>query len=148
MAGCCPNVFGTVPIPSRGKAKKPLFSASKSVGNYNERLWEAGIKLIGDGSPHCGTAAVREPFMYTPLTETLGFPEAPGYGMLNMEDAPLLQTVKRFHEQGKQIAIHCHGERASEQALRTYEQVCTPYICNVWIIHIFYDIGVLNLSRG
>ncbi|KAJ8034350.1 hypothetical protein HOLleu_21143 [Holothuria leucospilota] len=123
--GCCPNIFGRV--PSKGKMKKLFSSQTKSIGNYSERLWEAGIKLIADGSPHCGTAAVREPFMFTPLTETLGFPKAPGYGSLNMEDGPLLSTLKRFHKEGKQVAIHCHGERASEQVLRAHEQVIAEF---------------------
>ena len=95
------------------------------VGQYSEKLWEAGRKLVADGSPHCGTAAVREPFMYTPLTQTQGFPPAPGYGILNMETDALYDTIKRHHLEGTQVAIHCHGERSSEQVLKVYEQVGT-----------------------
>ncbi|XP_071800320.1 putative amidohydrolase YtcJ [Asterias amurensis] len=94
-----------------------------SVGNYSSRLWEAGLKLVADGSPHCGTAATREPYMTGPLTDILGFPPAPGYGTLNMASDALYDTIKRSHLQGKQFAIHCHGERSSEQVLRAYEQV-------------------------
>ncbi|KAJ8034345.1 hypothetical protein HOLleu_21137 [Holothuria leucospilota] len=97
------------------------------IGNYNGRLWEAGIKLMADGSPHCGTMAIREPYMYTPLTETLCFPTAPGYGKLNMENDALIETVKHFHGKGKQIAIHAHGERACEQVLKTYETVLREF---------------------
>ena len=93
------------------------------VGNYSSRLWEIGLKMFADGSPHCGTAAIREPYLFTPLTETLGFPKAPGYGILNMETNALFDTVKRHHQEGKQLAIHCHGERSSEQVLKVYEQV-------------------------
>ncbi|PIK60752.1 hypothetical protein BSL78_02316 [Apostichopus japonicus] len=122
---CCPQiVFGNAPTTAK---KQRSGSSQGSVGNYNERLWEAGIKLIGDGSPHCGTMAVREPFMNTPLTEILGFPKAPGYGNLNMDSEALVDTVRFFHEKGTQIAIHCHGERASEQALKAYEQVLGDY---------------------
>ncbi|KAJ8034347.1 hypothetical protein HOLleu_21139 [Holothuria leucospilota] len=123
-AGCCPNTFGAVSV--KGKMKKASSSA-KSIGNYSDRLWEAGIKLIGDGSPHCGTAAVREPFMYTPLTETLGFPKAPGYGSLNMTASALENTVAKFHKRGTQVAIHCHGERAAEQALKAYQKVIDEF---------------------
>ncbi|PIK60753.1 hypothetical protein BSL78_02317 [Apostichopus japonicus] len=117
---CCPQiVFGNAPTPAK---RQRSGSSQGSVGNYNERLWEAGIKLVGDGSPHCGTMAVREPFMNTPLTEILGFPKAPGYGNLNMDSEALVDTIRFFHEKGTQIAIHCHGERASEQAVKAYEQ--------------------------
>lgn len=118
---CCPQqLFSTT---SSTDKKQKSSTAVKGVGNYSELLWEAGIKLTGDGSPHCGTAAVREPFMQTPLTEILGFPKAPSYGILNMDSQALIDTVKWFHQKGTQIAIHTHGERASEQALRAYEQV-------------------------
>ncbi|KAJ8034344.1 hypothetical protein HOLleu_21135 [Holothuria leucospilota] len=93
------------------------------IGNYNGRLWVAGIKLIADGSPHCGTMATKEPYLFTPLTETLCFPKAPGYGNLNMENDALIRTVKHFHTKRKQIAIHAHGDRACEQVLTAYETV-------------------------
>ena len=95
----------------------------EGIGNYNNKLWEVGIKIVQDGSPHCGTIAVREPFMSTPLTENLGFPTPPQYGILNFSTQALHDTIKRLHMQGKQIAVHCHGERSSEQILKIYEQV-------------------------
>ena len=91
----------------------------------NEKLWEAGVKIIADGSPHCGTAAVREPFLNTNLTKTLGFADAPCYGSLNYTTEKLLETVEFFHKQGTQIAIHAHGERAVDQVISVYEQVRT-----------------------
>ncbi|KAJ8034346.1 hypothetical protein HOLleu_21138 [Holothuria leucospilota] len=103
------------------------YKTSDRIGNYNGRLWVAGIKLMADGSPHSGTMATREPYLFTPLTETLCFPKAPNYGKLNMENNTLLDTVKRFHLSGKQIAIHSQGERACEQVLKTYEKVCREY---------------------
>ena len=109
-----------------GRIKKSKLRSEQytgSVGNYSSRLWEAGLKLVADGSPHCGTAATQEPYMTGPLTDILGFPPAPGYGTLNMASDALYDTIKRSHLQGKQFAIHCHGERSSEQVLRAYEQV-------------------------
>lgn len=91
----------------------------------NENLWEAGVKIIADGSPHCGTAAVREPFMNSNLTQTLGFPPAPCYGQLNYSTEEMLETVKFFHQQGTQIAVHAHGDRAIDQVISVYEQVST-----------------------
>ena len=90
-----------------------------------ERRWEAGVKIIVDGSPHCGTAAVREPFMNSNLTQTLGFPPAPCYGQLNYSTEEMLETVKFFHQQGTQIPVHAHGERAIDQVISVYEQVST-----------------------
>ncbi|XP_072043080.1 uncharacterized protein [Amphiura filiformis] len=95
----------------------------ESIGYFNEKLWEVGIKFVADGSPHCGTAAVREPYLNTPLTETLGFPPAPCYGKLSFTSAELTDSVRRLSKAGKQVAIHCHGERACEQVLKVYEEV-------------------------
>lgn len=81
------------------------------------------MKLVADGSPHCGTAAVREPYLYSNLTQILGFPPAPCYGQLNHSTQELLETVKFFHQQESQVAIHAHGERAIDQAIGVYEQV-------------------------
>lgn len=101
----------------------------------NENLWEAGVKIISDGSPHCGTAAVREPFLNSNLTQTLGFPPAPCYGQLNYSSEELLETVKFFHQQGTQIAVHAHGERAIDQVISVYEQVRTC-LCYLKIINV------------
>ena len=121
---CC-GQLGRVPVSAKSQGRSTKGEYEGGVGQYSEKLWEAGLKLVADGSPHCGTAAVREPFMNTPLTETLGFPPAPSYGILNMESDALYDTIKRHHTEGKQFAIHCHGERSSEQVLKVYEQVGT-----------------------
>ena len=89
----------------------------------NAKLWVAGVKLGADGSPHCGTAAVREPFLNSNLTQTLGFPPAPCYGNLNHSTEYLLKRVKFHHHRETQIAIHAHGERAIDQVIGVYEQV-------------------------
>ena len=109
---------------------KLMFAQAHSAGGEkgttftkNPKLWEAGVKLGADGSPHCGTAAVREPFLDTELTRTLGFPPAPGRGTLNHSPEDLLKTVKSHHQRGTQIAIHAHGERAIDQVIGVYEQV-------------------------
>ena len=90
----------------------------------NEKLWEAGVKIWCDGSPHSGTAAVSEPYLSNSMTESLGFLSSPCYGILNHPDTgKLLETVQFYHDKGKQVAIHAHGERAIEQAIGVYEQV-------------------------
>ncbi|XP_033636829.1 putative amidohydrolase YtcJ [Asterias rubens] len=102
-----------------------------SIGKYNDKLWEAGVKIIADGSPHTGTSAVREPYLLTQLTETLGFPPAPGYGILNYDTKAMLDTIRKCHNEGKQIAIHSHGERAIEQVLKCYEEVLANDPCTM-----------------
>lgn len=110
-APCC-----CAPLPQpKKKAKQEI--------KENDKLWIAGIKVTADGSPHCGTAAVREKYLDTELTRLLGFPPTPCYGMLNYDDASLLETIKYWHGQGYQVSTHAHGETAIEQVLKTYEQV-------------------------
>ncbi|XP_072049549.1 putative amidohydrolase YtcJ [Amphiura filiformis] len=132
IVACCPRLgFTTAELfknkeTQRGASRARSTSAEEgdeSIGNYNSKLWEVGIKFVADGSPHCGTAAVREPYMNTPLTKLLGFPAAPCYGNLNFTSEEIVDSVKRFTQEGKQVAIHCHGERTCEQALRAYEQI-------------------------
>lgn len=109
---------------------KLMFTQARPAGDEEEhtfeenpKLWEAGVKLGADGSPHCGTAAVREPFLNSNLTETLEFQPAPCYGNLNHSTEDLLEIVKAKHNAKKQIAIHAHGERAIDQVIGVYEKV-------------------------
>lgn len=62
--------------------------------------------------------------METVVTEILGFPTAPNYGTLNFSDSKLEETIKYFHEQGTQIAVHTHGEDAIDQVINAYDKVC------------------------
>lgn len=131
IAQCCPHsltrgiVKGIKPKARAGAraSRSAEEGEDKPIGYVNDKLWEAGIKLIADGSPHCGTAAIQEPFLNTPLTETLGFPAAPNYGILNFETDAFLATMKKLTQEGTQVAIHCHGERACGQIMSVYEQV-------------------------
>ncbi|KAK3732877.1 hypothetical protein QZH41_018667, partial [Actinostola sp. cb2023] len=96
---------------------------TKSILEENDKLWFAGVKIVSDGSPHCGTIATRDPFLENDLTKTLGFPPSPCYGALNFSNDQMLKMVKHWHDQGKQVAIHAHGERAIDQVLSVYEKV-------------------------
>ena len=101
-------------------------STSKPHIIESSKLWVAGVKFWADGSPHAGTAAVSEPYLHNDLTKKLSFPPPPNYGHLNWHDEELFQKVKVFHDQGKQIAIHAHGERAIQQSLNVYKQLIKP----------------------
>ena len=89
----------------------------------SDKLWNAGVKLWCDGSPHSGTLAVSEPLLSNSLTKILSFPSDPNYGVLNYKTPQLLERVRLHHAMGKQVAIHAHGERALDQAIRVYEEV-------------------------
>ena len=118
---CCPRL-ADVKLPMIG----PPVSLARPF-NSSKTLWEAGVKIIGDGSPHCGTMAVQEPFMHSNTTEVLGFPDPPCYGKLNYTNEELYGMIKHHHIQGTQIAVHAHGERTCDQVLSVYEQVMKEF---------------------
>ena len=62
--------------------------------------------------------------METDVTEILGFPTAPTYGTLNYSEGELLETIKYFHEQKTQIAVHTYGKDAIDQVIKAYDKVC------------------------
>lgn len=106
-------------------AKEILLPASlkREESFIKDRLWMAGIKMMADGSPHCGSAAIREPFLDNNLTKVLGFPKPPNYGKLNMETGALIDRLKFYTERGIQVAIHTQGERATDQVIAAFEEV-------------------------
>ena len=103
-------------------------SKSKPHIIENSKLWVAGVKYWADGSPHAGTAAIEEPYLpINDLTKKLSFPPSPNNcGQLNWSNEELFQKVKVFHDQGRQVAIHSHGERAIQQSLNIYKQLIKP----------------------
>lgn len=101
----------------------------------NSKIWVAGSKIWADGSPHCGTAAVKDPFPDNELTQRLDFPpppppppipDPPKCGILNWSDEELFQMVKKLHDEGKQVSIHTNGDRAIDQVLNVYKQLVKP----------------------
>lgn len=94
-------------------------SAMKFEGD--RRMWHAGVKLFADGSPHCGTAAIKRPYLCSELSEKLRFPPPPNYGKLNWIFDQLLEQVKPYHNAKWQVAIHAQGDRAIDQVLRVYQ---------------------------
>lgn len=111
-------------LPSTPEKEMLLTSNSeKDERLLEDRLWVAGIKLVADGSPHCGSAAVSEPYLDNSLTRILGFPKPPNYGKLNWETNNVIDALKVYSQCGLQVAIHCHGERACDQVLTAFEEV-------------------------
>lgn len=42
---------------------------------------------------------------------------------MNYSDNKLKEMVSFFHQQGTQIAVHAHGERAIDQVIEAYDKV-------------------------
>ena len=102
-------------------------SGRKSNIIESSKLWIAGVKFWADGSPHAGTAAISQPYLRNELTAQLSFPPPPtDCGILNWQEEKLKEKVKIFHDQGKQIAIHAHGERAIQESLSIYQELIKP----------------------
>ncbi|XP_072046875.1 putative amidohydrolase YtcJ [Amphiura filiformis] len=154
IVACCAALASLRPAKRRAPTSQALATPADEegddepipIGNYNNKLWEVGIKFIADGSPHCGTAAVREPFLNTPLTQLLGFPDAPCYGNLSFTSEEFIDSIKRLTKEGKQVAIHCHGERACEQVLRAYEQVLADDPTNT-CRHRMEHLGLMTVEQ-
>jgi len=113
---------------SEGSKIEPCISP---CGN-NHKLWIAGKKVWADGSPHCGTAAVAKEYCQNNLTSKLAFPPPPPppkipdeirCGVLNFTYDELSDRVKKIHNEGKQVAIHSHGERAIDQCLEVFQHL-------------------------
>ncbi len=105
--GCCPHILPPPTQLTSGEDK--VISETKDKGNEDdEPHWKENfiemiaIKIVSDGSPHCGTMAVRseEPYLVNDLTELLGFPTDLPYGALNWESHEMLEKVREAQRQG------------------------------------------------
>jgi predicted amidohydrolase YtcJ len=83
-------------------------------GQGSERFHWAAMKYWADGSTQGGTAALQQPYLNAPNDTT---------NYLNYTRDDLLANVQRAHGLGWQVAIHCNGDAAVEQALDVYETV-------------------------
>ena len=86
------------------------------------------LKLIGDGSLGAHTAWMRTPYINEPDTR----------GKANMCDEEIYQLCSLAHRSGMQIAIHCIGDAALQQALDTFKRIEEEYPrknCRHGIVH-------------
>ena len=119
----CPVRLGLY-VSTSSKAKPQIFKSSK--------IWVAGAKIWVDGSPHCGTAAVKDPYLKTEMTKKLAFPpppppppkpDPPNCGFLNWSNEDLYKLIKQHHDEGKQVSLHTNGDRAIDQALKIFKEL-------------------------
>lgn len=71
------------------------------------------LKLMADGSLGAHTAWMRNPYLNAPET----------CGTANMSDEKAYSLMKRAHDAGMQIAVHCIGDAALEQTLNMYRKI-------------------------
>jgi predicted amidohydrolase YtcJ len=92
-------------------------------GARSDRLSSGGAKFWYDGSFGTGNVLLDEPFLDSELMqEGLGVPKNTcGYSMMPKER--LKGLVQKYHDQGRQIAIHAQGDRAIRDTIDVYEAV-------------------------
>lgn len=82
----------------------------------SDQLKIGSLKLFADGTLSGKTAAMFEPYQASEKT-----------GMLHYTDEELKQQMKIAYDLNKQVAIHAIGDRAIDQALRTFEALEQEY---------------------
>ncbi|MGR3425619.1 MAG: amidohydrolase [Pseudooceanicola nanhaiensis] len=93
------------------------FEAGYRSGRRIGRSEVGAMKIFCDGSAGALTAAMSEAYL-------AGEPE--NFGVLTFSDDVVHDWLKRYHEQGYQLAIHAIGDRAIEQVLTGMERADTP----------------------
>lgn len=96
-------------LPSLEHFLEKGYGTGMSFGHY--RL--GPLKLIGDGSLGAHTAWMRAPYQNDPST----------CGKPNMTDEEIITLCQTAHDHNMQIAVHCIGDAALEQALTALETV-------------------------
>jgi predicted amidohydrolase YtcJ len=85
-------------------------------GQGDERFHWAAIKYWADGSTQGGTAALQQPYLNASAGETPS-----SYLTYTFDD--LLANVRRAHDLGWQVTVHCNGDAAVGQALDVFETI-------------------------
>lgn len=95
-----------------------IMEGRSSEARYRDRIKEAGVKLILDGSPQAKTAWLQEPYYIVPDGM------APDYrGTGSMSDEELYRQLREAVENGWQVYAHTNGSAAIDQFLRIWQRV-------------------------
>ena len=92
-------------------------------GYNNGRYTVVGVKIYLDGSPWTGAMATAQPYLDNDFTANIIKMPKNNLGILKHSPDTLYQQIDKYHNQGWQIAIHAHGERAHNLALDTLAKV-------------------------
>jgi len=89
-------------------------------GDGDDAFSVIGVKLTADGSPWVGNIAVSDPYLNTDTTlNAMGLPRD-NRGALNWKEERMQALIDQYTDQGWQVSIHAHGDRAIEQVLNCY----------------------------
>jgi len=104
------------------KADSP-FDLPDSPERTDDSFQIIGIKLWYDGSPYTGSMYLSEPYMESQLMqEGLGLEKGTsGSPVLPEEDFEAL--IRKFHDQGWQLAIHSQGDQSNREVMKVLENV-------------------------
>lgn len=96
---------------------------SIDFGGDTDRLRSGGAKFWYDGSFGTGNVFLEEPYLNSKLMQDgLGVPkDTRGYSMLPKET--LGELIRKYHNEGRQVAIHGQGDRAIRDIIDVYEAV-------------------------
>lgn len=94
----------------------------EDLGQSSDRFRYLGVKFWYDGSPYTGNMLLSQPFLNSPLMQDgLGITaDTCGYSMMPKET--MANLVKKYHDQGHQIAIHGQGDKAVSDIIDMYQQ--------------------------
>ena len=93
----------------------------KSPDNGDDFFKIVGVKMWYDGSPYTGSMYIKEPYLYTELTEH-GFHIPKGYkGEALIPNEELTTLVGKYQAQGWQIAVHTQGDLAIKETLKAFK---------------------------
>jgi hypothetical protein len=87
------------------------------TGFGNERIRIGPYKILIDGAGSSGSAAMKTPYPGDPAN----------FGILNISEKELNESVEYAHRIGYQIALHAIGDRAIEMALEGYARALARF---------------------
>ncbi len=91
--------------------------------NYLNHYRVAGVKLSLDGSPQGKTAWLTEPYVVPPQgqsSEYKGYPAIP-------DENEVQRLVDSAYAHDWQLLVHCNGDTAGDQLIRTIDQAVETY---------------------
>ncbi len=91
--------------------------------NYVNHYRVAGVKLSLDGSPQGKTAWLTEPYVVPPQGQSSDYR---GYPAIQ-DDAEVQRLVDSAYAHDWQILVHCNGDAAGDQLIRTIDQAVETY---------------------
>lgn len=101
------KAYGDVPFHLNRIKEMPLVT-----GFGNDMLKMNGIKILLDGIPATGTAAMRKPYEH--------LPETSGYTTITEEE--MIDVAKLSAKYNWQIGVHCCGDKSADIAIKAFSE--------------------------